>query len=732
MLLFAISFLLIFISSYFITSVISPKKSILGIIYLFLTAFAQIVLTFEILSLFSAIKQYYVLGFNILFLIISIFIWNKNNRPIWTLDCKDFRNRVVNSFKLDKSLFWLYIGFGVFIISALILCLIMPITNADAQGYHVARSAFWVIQGNLNHFDTADVRNLCLPINSEILYAWVLLFIKKDVFLGFFSFVGYLLSIISVYNILGFLGYCTRKKLWVIFILSSLSSVIVQASGTETDIIIAGLITSSIFLFWYALKNNKKLPIFMSALSYALAVGTKTPALIMMPGVGLFMIALCFHFRKSKTFWHKLFWSKPFLWFLSFGFINFIIFSSYNYILNFLQFSNFMSSENYITVSKNYYGIKGLFSNFIKYIFMFFDFTGFRWSDYIGDNILKVRSLILHFFHLSGVKDGLYTTGYDVQRTLIEPMMGAGILGFLVYLPCLLWSLIKPIFKFKSIKTRFIFGFACLFFINLIVISYSLAYMAYSVRFIMSFLVLSSPVLVYSYLSKKNPLKYVIILFSLFYLMGVSTHLWARPLMKIIGNILIKHPSITYLRETSVCKDFEDNPRYNNSTCILRKKIKTLFSTDNKILVFLNSSDSVYLIKSLEFEGYKLDFRRLEDASNIDFNKYNLIITTKEGQTSMLITDYEARKNDYKYTKTTVIKLKDRLVPCIYVHNPTIPEFTKGKENPPYQSVCIINDKFLKKQNFEVIALAGVIKPNLGETNYYVILQNKNLPPKTN
>lgn len=724
MLLFIISFLFVFISSYLLTSVIAPKKSILGLIYLFLIAFAQIVLTFEILSLFTAIKPFWVLSFNFLTLIISGFVWGKKSKPIWSLDCKDFKNRVGNSLKLDKSLMWLYIGFLVFILVSLILCLIMPITSADAQCYHGARSLFWVLQGSLNHFEVSDVRNLCLPINSEILYSWVLLFLKTDAFFGFFSFVGYLLSIISLYNILGFLGYCTRKKLWVIFILSSFASVLVQASSSETDIIISGLVTSCIFLFWYALKNNKKIPVFMASLAYALALGTKTTSIIAIPAIALILLVLCFYFKKFKHLG----------WFLGFGLINFMIFSSYNYIQNFIHFSNFMGPTSFMLVSKNYYGIKGMFSNIIKYIFMFFDFTGFKWADYVGAQVEYIRNFVLNFAHLGYIQDGLYTTPYTVNRLLLEPIMGAGILGFLVFIPCLIWSLIKPIFKNKSKKTLLIFLFALAFIINIVSISYFLAYMSYSVRFIMFFIVVSSPILVYSYLSSKNPLKYIIVGFALFYFICISTHLWARPFTKISRILFHEHHSIRYLRYMSRCKDFDIDSQYSNGVCILAEKIKASFAPSNKILAFMNATDCIYLLKVLEFDGYKVDFRTLEDANKIDFSKYNIVISPQKYQSSTLVKYYEKRKNECIITPKKIIIDENNLVPCLYINNPKL-EDSKSKEKMyPYQAICGISEKFKLKNNLETTYITGLIKPNAGEYDYYIIYRNKKLSlhPKTN
>lgn len=721
MFLFIISFLLVFCASYFLTSVLAPKKSILGLIYIFLIAFAELVLTFEILSLFTAIKPFWVLLLNTLFLILSVSIWEKRSKPIWSLDYANFRNRLLNSFKLDKSLAFLYVAFCVFLLGTLFLCLVMPITNLDAQSYHVARCLFWVANGSLNHFEISDIRNLCLPINSEILYTWVILFFKKDMFLGFFSFVGYLLSMVSVYNILGLLGYCTRKRLWVIFILTSFASVIVQASSTETDIIVAGLVTSSIFLYWYALKNSKKTPIFMSSLAYALALGTKTTVWMAIPGVGLFLLGLSIYLKKKDFY-------KPLLAFIGFGLLNFIIFSSYNYILNYIDFSNFMTSDSFTQVSKNYYGIKAIPANFIKYIFLFFDFTGLRWSDYIGAHILNSRDALLNFLHLGYIHEGLYSKSVGINRTLLEPLMGTGVLGFLAFLPCLLCSLIQPVFKAKSHKIWFMFGFAILFVINLLSMSYLLVFMTFSVRFVMFFTVLSSPILVYSYFNKKNPLKYVIVIFAIFYLVFVSTHLWARPVPSVI-KVLLKTHSISKLREAAVCANYNEPNYYINDTCIVARDIRQIFSKTDKILFFPNTTAHIYIIKLMEFEGYNIDFRNMENMDKIDTQKYNGVIAPSDGQKSTVVRDYEKRKDECEVTEKSIIVKKGTLVPCMYIANPGLPIPKDKHRLPPFEVQCFFTKPFMIQNHLYLRAIAGVVTPETPFNIYYYIYVNRKNPP---
>lgn len=715
MLLFTISFLLIFISSYFLTSVISSQKGVLVFIYTSLIAFAQIVLTFEILSLFTAIGQGSVLIVNFLFFIICFYLWNKHQRPLCRLDFTELK-KIYNSLKLDKSLIYLSIGFCIFLFVSLILCVLMPVNNADALSYHLARSLFWVLQGNLNHFEVSDIRNLCLPINSEILYAWILLFIKKDVFIHFFSFVGYLLSIVSIYNILGFLGYCVRKKLWVIFILTSLPSVLIQASSSETDIIIAGLISSSIFLFWYSIKNNKLSPLYMSSLAYALAIGTKTTAIIAIPGISLFFLGLCFYYKKYREFGL----------FLAFGIINFLVFSSYNYILNYLHFLNFMGAPGYISVVRNFYGMKGAFANLIKHLFLFFDFTGFRWSDYLNPYLTLYKSSILNFFGLGNIQDCLYSIS-NKKNLLIEPFTGPGVLGFLVYIPCILISIFKKKSRHKSKKTSILAAFGWIFLINLFVLSYIVSYSIFDSRYIVSFLVISSPVLVYSYFSKRNPLKYVVILFSLFSMLVISTNIWGRPIFKIV-NILAAHKSISYLRYIATCKSFGTNPQYSDLVCLMRDEIIKKFKPNNNIAVFLSSADNIYLLKTLEFYGYKIDFKNMEDVLNIDFNKYNLVILENEYQNSTYVKKYGVNRREYTMNANEFYSYNNSKVRCYYLNAYGKLNF---KENYPYCVVCKINNDFLLEKNLELFSGTELISSYTNQPpNYFLIYRNKNLELK--
>jgi len=105
-----------------------------------------------------------------------------------------------------------------------------------------------------------------------------------------------------------------------------------------------------------------------------------------------------------KKFFKKFL--KYFGVFCLFSILNFVLVASYNYILNIISFENILGPENFIHVNKNFYGIKGTISTFIKNCFVFFDFAGFKISSKIYNLINALQNNIISFFHSSGVPNG--------------------------------------------------------------------------------------------------------------------------------------------------------------------------------------------------------------------------------------------------------------------------------------------------------------------------------------
>ena len=167
---------------------------------------------------------------------------------------------------------------------------------------------------------------------------------KSEQGIAIFSYISFLGAIYLIYNILKEFGICIRKRLWAIFSFSSFALVAILAYTPCADIFIGSLILSGIYLFLVFLKENDKTAFYFSTLSIALASGSKTTAIIVIPSIAIMFAIITFKYKK-EYFWKITFSYTGLL------ILNFLIFSSYNYILNFIELCPFSSPKN--SPSKN-------------------------------------------------------------------------------------------------------------------------------------------------------------------------------------------------------------------------------------------------------------------------------------------------------------------------------------------------------------------------------------------
>lgn len=697
--LFLTSVVLIFISSYLLSSILECKEFAKGFIYTVLIGFSQIIFTTEILSIFHQFKPIPFLILNIIGFIVITFIWLKNNKPLYKPEFRHFINKIKNSVLRDKSLILFGLAWIFFITVSLFLCIISPVTNGDAKIYHIVRSAYWVLNSSINHFDTANIRNVIFPVNSEIVYAWIILFTKKALLLGLLTFTFYCVYITSLYQIVHkIFGYSLRRTLWVIFTISSFACMVIQISSVQTDLVIASLILIGIYLLWDSFICKNKVSLFMSSLSFALAIGTKSSAGFLIFASVILLVYLAKQYKNYKSI----------LYFIVFAVINFLIFSSYNYILNFVEFGNIFGYEGAIRAHKNLYGISGFFANAIKYFFLFFDFTGFNLQHLFEQTLLNTKDLVLQGLNLSQIPDGIYTDSVnELNNTLSESSSGCGLLGFLLFLPCLVLSIIKPIFK-QNRKNINILIFGLFFIISFFTLSYTMSFMTYNIRYLNSIIFVSAPIIAISYIkSNKNIFKHLIILISIFYLTCVSTHIWSKPLNKILPEFIKSKATLSQVQYTLDCINWNTRQPNHDDMCKLEALIDYNFNDrNNKILFFANSSEFTLRFAISNINGSHFDIKRIEDINSIDVNKYNILVIPTEYQ-------------HLTYIKTGENKDTSNLFKCIYldINNNVVEKDTK-----PCNEYCQILGDFYKKYELGPVTTVGkylffVNKKNLPRTN---------------
>lgn len=574
----------------------------------FIIFYATIIFNTQLLSIFTKISPSGYLLLSFIEVLISIFVWVKFNKPLPKTNIKNFTKKLLNSLKLDKSLVILCLSLLFMISVSFLLSAFTPINDDDAKAYHAFRAIMFSDYQKIFHFDTNEIRNLVMPINSELCYCWIYTFTKSDVGFSLVSFFFFIGALFAQWGILSHFKFSFRKKLWATIMFSSLAGVISQASSTQTDIIIGAL---GLFCVYFFLKNTK-IATYLSSLSLALALGTKSTAFMMSFGIFLILFFIC---KKENNF-------KKLLNFFYFLTLNFLIFSSYNYILNLINFHNPFGATGALNAHSFWGGISAFVANFLKYNLLMFDFSGFTWGYYLSPSIIGNFNKLLGFFGASPTIGALDEIKF-LNCHLTEQTIGFGILGWLVFIPCLICAFFK-----KGGNSAFFKTLSASFWINLAIMSAVICFMPFSIRFMCAFITLCSPVFVFSYFKKSRFLKPIIILFSIFYLLVVSSNLTQRPFFKLYKQF--KTLDKQEFQEKTRCFDFKFY-RADTSVCQLKKYIEQNVEPQ-KIGLFLDNSSSILPLKFLENKGYKIDFLNLYHIQNYNFDDFDTIITNNFSQ----------------------------------------------------------------------------------------------------
>lgn len=645
MLLLSCSIILVLACSFFIANSVESKNIINFIICFILTAFANVVLTFELLSLFSGISVINVLITNFLFALLGCGYWITQKCPVSTFNLKTGLKKILTAAKLDKTIAVLLIGFLLACIVSLVLIAIIPGVDVDSSTYRVVRALFWIDHGNLNHFYAAEARMIMFPINSEILYAWFMLFLKSDSLLFTFNFCSIWLFIAALYGILSYITTSLRKKLWVILITLSIPFVILRYTGLETGVLIAALVLASIYFYMEFLKNKKNSSCFFSALALALGIGSKTTVILLLPALFLWWVWYSVYCKKKEFY-------KPIVRFILYFIISFLLFAAYNYILNFISFGNFISANNVADAHANTDGFLSTFSNLYRYIFDFLAFPEYPWSAALSSKILLLREGVLRALNADigfGATSAVFP---NVPFSVSSASSSLGLFAPLLFIPVYFYTIYKS-FRTKTKRSVLLASFLCIFLITMLIMSYKLAFMSFNIRFVATFALLTVPLITYFYNKKYTIYKLLITFLALSYILILPVNVSLYPIHGLF-NAFMQGASVKTIQNITKCSFFTPELNINNYnirdvSCVVSEDIQKI-NPKNKILYFAPAEDSLMPIKELMFNGYQIDIALATDINKINIDDYNIIMIRDDSQVSATIFDTTKKLDQYGYT----------------------------------------------------------------------------------
>lgn len=269
----------------------------------------------------------------------------------------------------------LFLGFGIciFILTSLFLGFFVLPNNWDSMTYHLSRAGYWNQYKHLGPFVTADIRQVFLPANAEILLLWPIVFLRVDILAFLPQLIAYVGTMILVYLTARFLKVSKIASFFAAFIWASLTEIMLEATTTQNDLVVTFFLMAAVYFFLKGLKEKRRPFLAISGLSLGMALGTKGIALFLLPAFCLAGFLYGFRYSADKI--------KLFLLWVSYSFFGFLFLGSYIYIQNFIIYGAPMGPAALVKTNSTF----SLF-NMIKNL----AYLGWRFFDTSGLVFLKI------------------------------------------------------------------------------------------------------------------------------------------------------------------------------------------------------------------------------------------------------------------------------------------------------------------------------------------------------
>ncbi len=672
------AFFLTFLNSFLIASIF---KCWLLIFVLF---FTFVIFNINFLSFFGLINASCILILTLLEFLLVVFIFKKTNSNFLKMNIKPFFSDIKNLFKTDKTFIFLAFGFIFFLLSSFLLACFYPPTEGDAVSYHALRPLFWVGEGRIFNFDIQDVRCHIMPFNSEIFYTWLFALTKNDNGYALLQFFSFFLYGASIFKIMEFFDIEFKKRVWVIFIVSSLPLIICEISSLQTDILVASLAAFAIYMIYKFKESDKTYLLYFSSLSFALMLGVKTTGfLIFLP----IFVWLCFVLKKEI------------FKFLIFFIFNFLIFSGSCYVSNFINYGNFFG--NYAAFSENAFwgGISAYFANIIRHFFLLFDFSGFKFLYFLQEKVINFEASFLTFL---GIDSKL---GVNIQRInypviLSEQISGFGIIGMFVFIPCFIKS-------FFDKKLRI---FSVFFLLFILILSFSVSYMMYNIRFILTAIMLSAPIFALSFSGKtKWLISFVVFISFVYFPFNINER-------KFYFKEFFQAKSLTIFQNNLRDKIYYFNSK-TSPELELKNNVSPICKNSNKIGLIQAKGVEIYNTKYLEYENNcKIDVYTLLHFEKVNLSKYNYFIIPSDFLNSTDTINLSDIKKPVKEGGLT----------CIYaIKNKKYYNFLQNSAKNADIAMCKISTEYFLENNFSYLKQFEIKLHENGELAKFIILEKK-------
>jgi len=204
----------------------------------------------------------------------------------------------------------------------------------DAEAYHLARAYFWDRLGSLDHYATADARQVESPVNANLLQYWVIAFGGNHALTHLHQVVGLVLIILSTIELGRLCRVSALSSLLVAGIIISAPQLVLAATNGSNDLLTGGLGFATLVFGLRALGRARpgwKNDALLAGIAAGLAIGGKVTAILLIFGIACTLLAFLVTRRMPV---------KRFAVFVALTSAGVLLLGTYSYARNIIEFGH--------------------------------------------------------------------------------------------------------------------------------------------------------------------------------------------------------------------------------------------------------------------------------------------------------------------------------------------------------------------------------------------------------
>jgi len=341
------------------TSLFNVRNTIAYFIALNLLAFSNLVLIVEIAGGLAILNANGITLIQLILTIASWIVWMRAGKPslfgpIQNMSGKSFRQILLDATGEHKEVALLFLATLLTHSITFLKIIFVPQNYDDILTAYYSRVGYWMQNQSLYPWNTStyNLSQIVYPLNGQIPLTWSASLLHSNALGGFLQWIFLPIGILSIYGIARFYSLKRWQAFLGALIFALFPNVIMQSSSALTDLLIACLLVSTLYLFMCGLRDENKGLLTLSAIGMGLTVGVKQTAIFLLPGLAIFMF-FTFLDMKKKSIALLIRWIFK-------ASVSVLLLGAYIYIMNFINFGNFGGTRD--IVEKNFSQL-GLFSN---------------------------------------------------------------------------------------------------------------------------------------------------------------------------------------------------------------------------------------------------------------------------------------------------------------------------------------------------------------------------------